>query len=394
MKFLSGSASLKSIVDIFGAFSDEIFLEQMALEVERFRSTKLYAGTTFDDLIILAEDEVANTIGCFAIQLVAQRLSSVCVRMFGLLDQFLLLVHPEARYRDWALQELRCIDEAFHLVKESRARFWVAMMKKSPLATPIVKEFFAELRRVDFTVSEDIELLCGRVARSFSSSALTERGFQEGMVAEHECHDRRMNYLDLWSKVVHDKQLSDANGFSEIGTESLPSAPPGESKLPANLNRLSFRSQRMPFRQVVSTSRSAPYQTCTPATSAYMHEGLKMMSCLHRTGRLDVASAWWRASLLQPGLVVRWADLPGLCLTFGARLTCVCFGPLEEYDIGEETFWGLQTDMVCTRLAWRSLLDFEECKVLGYKFVTPMRVYLSNDLKLPMKLPPVFMHKC
>lgn len=212
-------------------------------------------------------------------------------------------------------------------------------------------------------------------------------------MVEAECHDRRMNHLDLWSKVVHDKMLSEANGFSEITTETLASERPGLSKLPENLARLNFKSQSMPFREVVSTSRSAPYQTFTPSSSATIHESLSMMRYLKRVGRLSEASGAWRTGLLSPGMVVKWVDLPGLYMTFNARMTAVSLWPLTEFKVGKAAFWGLQSDMDCTKLVWRSLLDFKECVVVNFSFATPLRMYLANGLKLPLKTPPVFMQK-
>lgn len=365
----------------------------MGLPTERLRSAKCFASVSLDDPVMLAEDEVAARIGKSSVELANQRLASMCSRMFGLPDQFFMLVHPESNIREWALQGLKCVDKAYGEMQESRARFWTATLKRSPLGTPIVREFFAELRRANFTVSEDIALLCNRVARSFISSAMTERGFQGGRVVENECHDRRMNHLDLWSKVVHDKILSEANGFSEIGTEALPSDRPCQSKLPDTLSRLSFRSQSMPVKQVGGTSRAAPYQTFTLASAAALHEGLVMVRYLKRVGRLGEASASWRASLLMPGMVVKWVGLPGVYMTFNARMTCVSLWPLKEYKVGKGIFWGLQGDMDCTKLVWRSLLEFKECSVVAFNVATPLRLYLADGCKLPLKLPPVLMQK-
>jgi len=390
---VTGSDTLPCIPDIFANFADEAFLQQVGFTMEDLAATQLYKHLSLQDPIVLADQELAARLGRLVIGLSQQRFVSLAQKMFNLPDLFLCLAHPDGSKRSWVEALLQSIDEAWTAVQPLTSTFWKAVKKNCPMHMPLVQELMHSLRSNGYKASDELVCLCGRVARSFTSSVITERGFQACRAVESEYPDRKMGALEMWSKVVGDKILSEAHSYAEVDHTSLPSARPCKAALPPSLWKLQFKNQSLDFKKVVSTSSTAPYATFSPQSMANMHEGLQLMVGLHAADQLHAGPSAWRTNLIRPGALLQWEGMPGLFMAFSTRGLAVCLWPVVQVRVKASTFYGLQSDIDIMRLQWKSLLEFGSCKVIDYTFACPLDVYLSNNNQLPCPLPKVFGRK-
>lgn len=282
MGVTSGQETMPTIAAVFDCFSDEAFLEQAGFVVERLSSTNLFSRVDADSVEVQLERSLASRLGKLCMSLAQQRFLSLAQRMYGLPDMFLLFAHEEKGWVDLAAERMKAISLAWDAIQPLRTPFWKTLKKQSPMNMPLVKAFFVELQRNDFAPTDDLKEVAGRVARAFSTSAFTERGFQGCRSVEQEFPDRKLGGLEMWHKVAGDKMLSEANKFQEVQTSEASIDAPSKSMVPRTMWQLKFRDQSMDFRRILSKTRSPPYQTFTPESSAAMHEGMALMVELHK----------------------------------------------------------------------------------------------------------------
>ena len=390
MGLVTGSTTLPCVNHIFSSFQDEPFLQQVGFTVEALASTNLCSSMQPDDPRLCAESGLAARMGRLAISLSQHRFGSLAQKMFSLPDMFVCLGHEDPAKREWAEGMQMRIDVAWQEVQPLSLPFWRAIETKCPMRMPLVQELMHALRANGYKASGDLIEVCQRVAKSFTTSAVTERGFQACRSVEAEYPDRRMTALEMWGKVVGDQMLSQAHGYTEVNHTSLPSAAPAKAALPPRMWKLNFKGQSLIFRSVVTSKKSAPYPTYSPKSMTMMHEGLQLMVYLSERGELGLGPSSWRTSLARPGSIVSWEGLPGKWMVFSSRWVAVALWPIVEVQVGSSTFFGSQPDVDCTHLRWVTMRAFTDCKVINFHFTCPLDICVHSGHKVASPLPAVF----
>jgi hypothetical protein len=183
---------------------------------------------------------------------------------------------------------------------------------------------------------------------------------------------------------VSEKILSEAHHFAEISSQQA-TAPPTLAKLPPTLFRLQYRSQSMGFKNIVSTSKTAPYDTYSPSSMSALHEALMLLVYLSSTDAMEKGPAAWRTNLVRAGSILRFKGGEQMYMAFTARSMIACLWPLDEHRIGKTRYWSLRKLADSSALLWRPVLDFDDCMVISYSFANQMRIHVDSRGRWPPK---------
>ena len=121
-----------------------------------------------------------------------------------------------------------------------------------------------------------------------------------------------------------------------------------------------------------------------------------MMNLMHHNDEVMIGPRFWRSGPLQRGLLVRMQGLDGTWLVASKLgMACAVLWPVESMDIEAHPtplkLWGPKPIQFFWEMNVSYVHELKDWTVIPYMFISPARIWLEMDRKLPKELPPMFM---
>lgn len=259
-----------------------------------------------------AQDELATQCGNLIVSLLKHNSGSKLINTSMYPGAFAMLVDQREEVRAHCLSQMAVHWDAFQKAKLQRAPFWVARVRRSCMALPLVEDIMELALRSGFKDQPVLVALAEAMFKGLNFSHLIEDHNQRQRVREEQAQGGKhaMSNLGKWKLPLSTKVLSELYHFEEItgSNQVLSEAERAQRGLdPKWFSRPKSEASDL-YKQVIGETASAKPRWPSPSPQSYYGQAseLELMVWASRSG------SWSQGSSCPWGAIIEgWVRLPG-----------------------------------------------------------------------------------
>jgi hypothetical protein len=249
------------------------------------------------DHYFYTEQLLANTMGRFALNLIAARVRRNIWFWFGWPSKLCLFTHPDEDTRQAALKDFLTKAELFDEICKRKEAFWKKAVTRNAFNTVSVQQIRGCLAAEGNTLSEMMVEWAAKRGLAVTVSVASEHCFKVLRRHEEKGSNGSFNSKTAWAVLVESKLLHEVHSYKEIpfAGELLPT---GESSyLPDDTFDARQSKASLDFRKIQGTSRTPAWFTNSPDTNMLPHCDFEIALVCQAKGEWQAASRSWLCCL-------------------------------------------------------------------------------------------------
>ena len=286
---------------------DESALAAMGFSVD---PSPAVLGLSWDDPLVLGEDEEASITATYAMNLVRRRAIRGLSHSHGFPMAFAIFLSEEC--------EPDAVSRVLHLMKDTHEAYTAATTKTKPLVKRVVKRccmnqaivatMFGHAEKCGFSsVSADMMDLARNIFRhAFGQTKVNEDALHPCRHAEeHEQSSKQMWPERVYWQPIKAGILSSLHKYAEVDPDSIILAPSDPTKLPRTMYAASLQTCSTKSLYDIVGFGPPSWTTYNSSSSANLESDLAMLRHVHQQQAWDKAGFVWYSVLLARGMIVR-----------------------------------------------------------------------------------------
>eukprot|EP00971_Amphidinium_carterae_P046584 917635-Amphidinium_carterae.1 len=384
LSLASGKDSLKLIHDLSQRLGDPEGLKKCGLLVDL--TGKTWKSEKLDGGAALAQSSLLERMGNLMWTLVSEEVAYMSMWRSTYPYRLASGLKGTEAMRQEEASRLKRLELAWTSVKENKQGFWQKIQTRTSLHWVVNCELFELLLEDGWLWTERLTCHVRRMFANMGSTIVTERAFQCMWDHERYSSRRELSACSLWRKPVTDGLLSRRHTYREVDPSIVSHDELVGQDLPKTFFRPSFKDSSDSFADLPGKGKTSDWEKLAAPQMAELGTNTDFMLGCYENDEMSRASACWKSSLLQAGMVVRKKVREKWAFCVHSSLCIAYFWEAEMERVGKVKCWKLAK--ISNEVFWgEPVLDVEEWEVMQTSVRSPLELQIMNRFTAQPQLP-------